>query len=143
MRESHESGVALLWALLAVFLVASAVLLVASLLDGRQVTTSYEYRVVVLTSLSDAVFAETLAQVSIDADFPGVTARRFGDGTISSTVVVTPTGARLVTATGAFDDWRSVITAEVSLEEEGPRIVRVSRRQVAEGRDRGAERVIE
>jgi hypothetical protein len=135
VRRIGESGVALLWAMLALLAVATSVLLVASLLDERQVTTDYEYRSVVLTSLSDAAFAATLARMSIEPGFPGVTERRLGDGTISSTVAVTLAGTRLVTATGRFDDWRSVITAEVAFDQEGPRIVRVSRRQVVGGSD--------
>jgi hypothetical protein len=128
--RNRQSGVALLWALLALTAVAAAVLLLASLLVSRQVASRYEYRSVVLNSLSDAAMAETLAELARDPAFQGVAQRRFGMGTISSSMGSTPYGVLVVTAVGEYDDWVSVVRAEVSIQG-GPRVVNVERRQVA------------
>ncbi len=127
-RGGLESGVALLWALLATTAVAGSVLLVAGIVASRQPASRYDYRSVVLTALSDAAMAETLARLATDPAFSGIDARRFGAGTISSSVSVTPFGLRLVTAVGEFQGWQSVVRAEVALEP-GPRLVRITRFQ--------------
>jgi hypothetical protein len=123
-----ESGVALLWALLATAAVAGSVLLVASIVASRQPASRYDHRSVVLTALSDAAMAETLARLAVDPASSGIDARRFDAGTISSSVSVTPFGLRLVTAVGEFQGWQSVIRAEVAMEP-GPRLVSITRVQ--------------
>ena len=126
----RESGAALVLVLFAVTLVVTSVLLTAALLDGRQLAARYEYRSVVLTSLSDAAIAETLARLSADAAFDGIPERRFGQGSVSSTVSVTAGGTRLVIAVGSYDGWRSVVTAEV-VPEVLPRLLWFTRHQAA------------
>ncbi len=134
MTARREAGAALVLALLAVTAVAAAVLVVAGLIDARRVASGYEYRTVVLTTLSDAALAETLARLSEDPDHAGIDERRFGEGGIASSVGTTPAGTRLVTAVGSFAGWRSVLVAEVRLEDGGPRVLGFERHAVP---DRG------
>jgi len=129
-RHTRESGAALIWALLALTAIAAAVLIAGSFIDSRQVSNAYEYRSVVLTTLSDAAMAETLAELEHDPAFTGMDLRRFGDGSISSSVGSTPLGLRLITAVGEYGGWKSVIRAEVTME--GVlQVVKVERVQVA------------
>lgn len=130
MVNSHrQSGVALLWALLATTIVAGSVLLVASAVESRQPPDRYDQRSVVLIALSDAAMAETLAALDSDPSYSGIQERSFGGGRISSSVGATQFGLRLVTATGEYLGWRSEVRAEVTMEP-GPRIVRIDRRRV-------------
>lgn len=133
VNSSRQSGVALLWALLATTVVAGSVLLVASIVASRQPSLRYEYRSVVLTTLSDAAMAETLAGLASDPACSGVDARALGPGTISSSVATTPFGLRLVTAVGEFQGWQSILSAEVAMEP-GPRLVGITRLQVPRSR---------
>ena len=128
VMAERESGVALLWALLAVTAVAASVLLVASAVASRQPSSRYDHRNVVLTALSDAAMAETLARLSSDPACSGIDERPFGGGTIASTVTTTPYGLREVTAVGEYQEWRSVVRAEVAMDQ-GPRIVTVEPRR--------------
>jgi hypothetical protein len=131
VKDTREDGVALVLVLLALTVVVASVLLVASMVDDRRIPTSYEYRSVMLRALSDAALAESLALLSTDPSFVGVAERPFGGGDITSTVTTTPVGTRMVVSVGSFDGWQSVLTAEVTLEESGPRVLRVSRHQSA------------
>ena len=128
VRATRESGVALLWALLATTAVAGSVLLVAGVVASRQPSSRYDHRNVVLTALSDAAMAETLAGLDADPAFSGIDERPFGAGRISSSVATTPFGLRLVTAVGEYQGWRLVVRVEVAMEP-GPRVVKVERRQ--------------
>jgi hypothetical protein len=131
VRSRSQAGVALVLALVALSVVVASVLLVASMIDDRRIPTSYEYRSVVLRALSDAALAESLALLSTDPSFVGIAERPFGGGGITSSVATTPVGTRMVVSVSSFDGWRSVLTAEVALEESGPRVLRVSRHQTA------------
>jgi hypothetical protein len=133
VKATKESGVALLWALLATTAVAGSVLLVAAVVASRQPSSRYDYRSVVLTALSDAAVAETLAELDADPAFPGIEARTFGAGRISSTVATTPFGLRLVSAVGEYQGWQSVVRVEVAMEP-GPRVVTIERRRALESR---------
>ncbi len=128
MKAKRESGVALLWALLATTAVAGSVLLVAGVVASRQPSSRYDYRNVVLTALSDAAMAETLAGLDADPAFSGIDERPFGAGRISSSVATTPFGLRLVTAVGEYQGWRLVVRVEVAMEP-GPRVVKIERRR--------------
>lgn len=128
MKATRESGVALLWALLATTAVAGSVLLVAGVVASRQPSSRYDYRNVVLTALSDAAMAETLAGLDADPAFSGIDERHFGAGRISSSVATAPFGLRLVTAVGEYQGWRLVVRVEVAMEP-GPRVVKIERRQ--------------
>jgi hypothetical protein len=128
VKAKRESGVALLWALLATTAVAGSVLLVAGVVASRQPSSRYDYRNVVLTALSDAAMAETLAGLDADPAFSGIDERPFGAGRISSSVATTPFGLRLVTAVGEYQGWRLVVRVEVAMEP-GPRVVKIERRR--------------
>jgi hypothetical protein len=133
VARARESGAALVLALGAVALVLASVLLVARLLDTRQIASSYEQRSIVLTALSDAALAETLAKLSEEPNYTGIGDRDFGSGTIRSRVTTTPRGRKDVTAIGEYGGWQSIIAAEVYLEEETgrPRVAKARRTQVA------------
>lgn len=128
VKVDRDSGVALLWALLATTAVAASVLLVASVVASRQPASQYDHRNVILTALSDAAMAETLARLDADPAFAGIDERPFGVGRISSSVDATPFGLRAVTAVGEYQGWLSVVRAEVAMEP-GPRIVTIHRRR--------------
>ncbi len=93
-RPRREAGSALLFAIGAIVVVAMAVLLLADYLDTCFSAFSTEQSNVVLTNLSDAAFAETLARMASSRDYPGFPDREFGSGgadfgRISSQVVET------------------------------------------------------
>jgi hypothetical protein len=125
--DGLESGVALLWALLATTAVAASLLLVAAVVASRQPSGQYDYRSVVLTALSDAAMAETLAELDSDPGFLGIEERQFGAGRVSSSVSATPFGLRLVTAVGEYQGWRSVVRAEIAIDPVA-RVIKVDRR---------------
>jgi hypothetical protein len=121
----------LLLALVAVFVVAAVVLLLATWLQIRCDVYRVERRAVELSALADAAMAETMARLAVDRHFPGVAERPFGDGLIASTVDrLGPLSARL-RASGRLGGWVEVIDAEVNLGSPGPRVVswQRSRRQ--------------
>jgi ABC-type Co2+ transport system permease subunit len=115
---------------MAVFIAATAVLLVGQHLHIGFSELQTERRQVNLIALSDAALAETLAGLAADPSFSGVSAHPFGNGTIASTV--SPAGHGLVTvvARARFAGWQGTLKAEVEVT--GPRVVRWSRSQKPE-----------
>ncbi len=113
-------------ALVALTIVASVVLVVASQLQGLQISARHDARSAILSTLVDAAFAEALAHLSDDTNFTGSAARNFGRGEIAS--VVSPAGetSRFVSATASYQGWTAHIDAEVDITI-GPRVIRLRR----------------
>ena len=123
MLRSSERGIALVFALATLTLVAITVAAITSELNARGIGVVIEERSVRLTALSDAAMAETLAELSDHgAAFAGVAEHPVEGGTVSS--VVRPLGEWEVevVAVGARNGWISTIRARVFLEG-GPRVL--------------------
>jgi len=118
-----ERGVALVFALAALTLVGLTIAVVAAEIASRSAGVVLEERSVRTTALSDWAMAETMAELADRGhSFRGITERSVAGGTISSTVRLLGEWEVEVVATGVRGDWRSTITARVSLLT-GPRIV--------------------
>ena len=114
VNRTSERGVALVFALAALTLIAITIGAVTAEIQSRGVGVILEERAVQVTALSDAAMAETLAElVANGVTFPGVTERPFEGGAISS--LVRPKGAWEVEviAVGRRNDWQAVVTARV------------------------------
>jgi hypothetical protein len=119
----RERGVALVFALAALTLVGLTIAAVAAEIASRGAGVALEERSVRTTALSDWAMAETLAELADRGhSFRGITERSVAGGTISSTVRLLGEWEVEVVATGVRGDWRSTITARVSLLT-GPRII--------------------
>ncbi len=126
-----ERGVALVFALAALTLVALTVAAVAAEISSRGAGVILEERSVRTTALSDWAMAETLAELADRGhSFRGITERSVAGGTISSTVRLLGEWDVEVVAVGMRGDWRSTITARVSLLT-GPRVLWWQRTQGA------------
>jgi len=120
--RNSERGVSLVFALATLTLVALTVAAVAAEISSRSAGVVLEERSVRTTALSDWAMAETLAELADKGhSFRGITERSVAGGTISSTVRPVGEWEVEVVAVGARDDWRSTITARVSLVT-GPRV---------------------
>lgn len=118
-----ERGVALVFALAALALVGLTIAAVAAEIASRGAGVVLEERSIRTTALSDWAMAETLAELAERGrSFRGITERQVAGGTISSTVRLLGEWEVEVVATGVRGDWRSTITARVSLLT-GPRVV--------------------
>lgn len=108
-----QSGYALLMALFVIFLVSISLALLASSLQIRLRLERENGETVLLSGLSDAAVAETLAHLSQDDFYAGVPRRDFGKGRIESRVV--PLGANRyeIEATATYLERRRVVKAEV------------------------------
>lgn len=121
--RTSERGVALVFALAALTLVAITMAAVAAEIRSRGAGVVLEERSVRTTALSDWAMAETLAELSdTGRAFRGITERSVAGGTISSAVRQVSEWEVEVVAVGARDDWHSTISARVSLVT-GPRVV--------------------
>lgn len=111
-----ERGVALVFALATLTVVALTVAVVAAEIRSRGAGVVLEERSVRTTALSDWAMAETLAELADKGpSFRGIAKRTVEGGTISSSVRLLGEWEVEVVAVGARDDWRSTITARVSL----------------------------
>ena len=129
--RKSERGVALVFALAALTLVALTVAAVAAEISSRGAGVILEERSVRTTALSDWAMAETLAELADRGhSFRGITERSVAGGTISSTVRLLGEWDVEVVAVGIRGDWRSTITARVNLLT-GPRVVWWQRTQGA------------
>jgi hypothetical protein len=112
--RTSERGVALVFALAALTLIAITIGAVTAEIQSRGVGVILEERAVRVTALSDAAMAETLAElVANGVTFPGVAERPFEGGAFSS--LVRPKGAWEVEviAVGRRNDWQATVTARV------------------------------
>ena len=121
--RTTERGVALVFALAALTLVALTIAAVAAEITSRGAGVLLEERSIRTIALSDSAMAETMAELADKGhSFRGVTERSVDGGTISSTVRALGEWEVEVVAVGVHHDWRSTITARVSLLT-GPRVV--------------------
>ena len=131
VRTTGESGVALIFAIVALAIVALMVGVVAASIQPRIVTHNHLERTVRLTALVDAAMAATLAELAADPHDSGIDERGLGDGSMSSTVTRVGLHEVEVTAVGRARGWRAVVVARVNLEH-GPRVLRWHRFQSPE-----------
>ena len=113
VTRKGERGVALIVALVAVFVVTLSVLLIASLIQSRVNSFHVEERRVKLVTLSDGAMAETLARLHEYHGFRGIDSKPLGDGLISSKVTPISQSVKKITAVGQFQESQGIIEAEV------------------------------
>ena len=128
MRGGRESGVALIFALVALAIVAFMVVVVAASMQPRITTHSHLERTVRLTALVDAAMATTLAELAVNRHSLGFPERALGEGTISSTVAQVGLHEVEVVVQGRARGWRATVVARVNVEK-GPRVMRWHRYQ--------------
>ena len=109
----QDDGFALASVLLAILLLSIGLALVAASLQLRMKLVRREARTVTLTALSDAVLAETLAELSQDAHYGGVPERDFGGGRLRSEVRFLSPGRYEVVATAIYAGRARTVEAEV------------------------------
>jgi hypothetical protein len=115
--RASERGVALVFALATLTLVAITIGAVASEIQSRGAGVVIEERSVRLAALSDAAMAETLAELADrGAAFGGIPVRAVAGGSIASSVRPLGEWEVEVKATGRRDGWQSVITAQVRIQ---------------------------
>jgi hypothetical protein len=131
VSRDRESGVALIFAIVALAIVAMMVAVVAASIQPRMITHSHLERTVRLTALVDAAMARTLAELAVDRHDPGVEETEMGEGSISSTSTLVGMHEVEVVAVGRARGWRSVVVARVNVEH-GPRVLRWHRFQSVE-----------
>lgn len=131
MTTGRESGVALIFAIIALAVVAVAVAVTAASIGPRVTTHAQLERTVRLTALVDAALAATLAELAEDPTDSGIDQRPMGDGNIDSTVTAVGVGEVEVVAVGRSRGWRAVVVARVNVEH-GPRVLRWRRTQSPE-----------
>jgi type II secretory pathway component PulK len=127
----RERGVALVFAMIALAVVALMVMVVAAGIQPRITSHEHLERTVRLTALVDAAMAATLAELAVDPGDTGVDERRLGEGVMSSTVTQVGEHEVEVVAVGRTRGWRAVVTARVNLEH-GPRVLRWTKTQSPE-----------
>jgi hypothetical protein len=122
---------ALIFALVALAIIASMIGIVAASIQPRITTHNHLERGVRLTALVDAALANTLAELAVNRYFTGVMEKPLGEGRVSSTVRPLTLHEVEIVAVGRARNWRSVVVARVNLEH-GPRVVRWHRFQSPE-----------
>lgn len=123
-----ESGSALVIALAALAVVATAVMIIALHIEATQLAARHDSRRAVLDALVDAAFAEALAELAADPTFRGRGLHPFAHGGIESSVRPNGPDSRSVVATASYRGWVASIAAEVELGD-GPRVVWARRTQ--------------
>lgn len=119
---------ALIFALVALAIVAFMVAVVAASIQPRITTHNHLERTVRLTALVDAAMATTLAELAVDRYDSGFEEQDLGEGTISSVVTQIGLHEVEVVAESSARDWRAVVVARVNVEN-GPRVMRWHRFQ--------------
>ena len=121
--RSSEKGVALVFALATLTLVAITIAAVTGEIQSRGAGVVLEERAVRVVALSDAAMAETLAELAANGvAFRGVTERWVEGGTISSSVRAMGEWEVEVVAIGRRRDWQATVQARVYLLG-GPRVL--------------------
>jgi hypothetical protein len=131
VTRTRESGVALIFALIALVIVAGMVAVVAASIQPRITSHEHLERTVRLTALVDAAMAATLAELAADRHHPGIGERYLGQGTMSSTVRQVSLHEVEVVAVGRARGWKAVVVARVDVQH-GPRVIRWHRYQSAD-----------
>jgi len=123
VNGGRESGVALIFALIVLVVVAGMVAVVAASLEPRLVTHRQLERTVRLTALVDGAMAATLAELAADPASSGIGERGLGEGLVSSTVRQVGLHEVEVVAMARARGWSAVVVARVDIED-GPRVLR-------------------
>jgi len=131
VTRGREAGVALIFALVALAIVAFMVAVLAASLQPRVTSGVHLERTLRLTALADAAMATTLAELALDRHDTGFPDRPFGEGVIGSTVTQISLHEVEVTAVARVRGWRTVVVARVDVEH-GPRVMRWHRSQGSE-----------
>lgn len=131
VSSRRESGVALIFALVALAIVAFMVAVVAASIQPRITAQTHLERTVRLTALVDAAMATTLAELAVDPHDSGVAEQGLGEGVFGSTVTQVGLHEVEITATAGARGWRAVVIARVDVEH-GPRVLRWHRYQSPE-----------
>ncbi len=131
VRSRRESGVALVFAIVALAIVAFMAAIVAASIQPRITTHAHLERTVRLTALVDAAMAATLARLAVDRFDRGVREQALGDGVMSSVVTRISLYEVEVVAQGRTRGWRSTVVARVDVEKR-PRVMRWHRFQSPE-----------
>ena len=131
MKSERESGVALIFAIVALAIVAFMVVVVAASIQPRITTHIHLERTVRLTALVDAAMATTLAELAVDRFDSGFVERTLGEGSISSAVTQVSLYEVEVVVQGRARGWRATLVARVNVEN-GPRVMRWHRFQSPE-----------
>jgi hypothetical protein len=120
--RAGERGVALVFALATLTLVAMTIASVAGALRSRGSAVTLDERSVRVAALCDAAVAETLAGLAEGgATYRGIAERRFPGGTISSTVRPVGEWEADVVAVGRRGDWQMTARLRV-LHHGAPRV---------------------
>lgn len=122
VRSQRESGVALIFAIVALAVVAFMVAIVAASIQPRITTHTHLERTVRLTALVDAAMATTLARLAVDRFDRGVQERPMGEGVVSSVVTQISLHEVEIVAQGKARGWRSTVIARVNVRN-GPRVL--------------------
>ncbi|MFL6200485.1 MAG: hypothetical protein ACJ76J_15010 [Thermoanaerobaculia bacterium] len=109
----RDTGFVLASVLMAILLLSIGLALVAASLQLRMGLVRREARSVTLTALSDAALAETVAEISADAYFPGVPEHGLGPGRLRSEVRFLSPGRYEVVATAIYAGRERTVEAEV------------------------------
>jgi hypothetical protein len=131
VKQEHERGFALIFAIAATALISLAVLLASDYLQSQYHAHQTEMRDVNLIAYGDGAMAETLARIANDSSFAGIENRRFGDGNIESSVQWLEGGAFVIVAKSRRGKWATRIVAHGHLTPEGPLVDRWERRITA------------
>jgi len=131
VRNERESGVALIFALVALAIVAYMVVVVAASMQPRITSHAHLERTVRLTALVDAAMATTLAELAVDRFDTGLRERELGEGVMSSTVTQVGLHEVEIVAQGSARGWRATVVARVDTAN-GPRVMRWHRYQSPE-----------
>jgi len=131
VNRQRESGVALIFAIVALAIVAFMVAIVAASLQPRITTHTHLERTVRLTALVDAAMATTLSRLAVDRFDRGVPEQDLGEGSMSSVVTQIGLYEVEVVAQGRVRGWRSTVIARVDVEHR-PRVLRWHRFQSPE-----------
>jgi len=131
VKSERESGVALIFAIVALAIVAFMVVVVAASIQPRITTHIHLERTVRLTALVDAAMATTLAELAVDRFDSGFVERTLGEGSISSAVTQVSLYEVEVVVQGRARGWRATLVARVNVEN-GPRVMRWHRFQSPE-----------
>lgn len=108
-----DDGFVLASVLLAILLLSIGLALVALSLQLRMDLVRREARSVTLTALADAALAETLAELSENAHYPGVPEHALGSGRLRSEVRNLGSGRYQVVATALYAGRAKTVEAEV------------------------------
>jgi type II secretory pathway pseudopilin PulG len=108
-----ESGYALLTTLVVILLLSIALGLLAESLQLRLRLVREDAENVILSALSDAAIAETLANLTQSPDYPGAPEHEFGGGKIASRVKSLGPGFYDVVASATYAGRTRTVEAEV------------------------------